>query len=55
MVFMPGGVPFSAATEAVTMIEPLPRGIMQRLPTSRDRKNGALTFRSITLCQAASG
>ena len=37
------------------MILPLRRGIMQRLPTSWERKNIAFTFRFITLCQASAG
>ncbi len=52
---MPGGVPLMAATEAVMMMLPRPLGIITRLPTSRERKKGAFTFRSITLFQAASG
>src|SRR5262249_24489079 len=43
------------STEAMLMIFPLRRGIMQRRPTSWQRKNIAFTFRFITLCQASAG
>jgi glycine dehydrogenase len=45
----------TAAAEAVTMMLPRPCGIMQRRPTSRERKKGASTLRPMTLCQASSG
>src|SRR5579859_6492381 len=54
IVFMPGGEPFNPATDAMLIILPARRGIMLRLPTSRATKNGAWTFRFITLCHASS-
>src|SRR5205814_10264988 len=55
MVAISGGFARKPATEAMLMILPEPRGIMQRLPTSWLRKKTASTLRLITLRHASCG